>query len=233
MSFALSNESVKVTPAELRSDAEFDARTATLPAGIPRWADVTIAVIGLVILSPVFALTALAIVVSSGFPVIFRQQRVGRGGRLFYLYKLRTMTPNAQAVQVTARGDQRITPLGRFLRRSKLDEWPTLWNVVRGDMALVGPRPEVPRYVKLSDPQWQMILQVRPGITDPVTLQLRNEEDLLAQAGTDPEEFYLNELQPSKLNGYVAYLQQRSCRRDLQMLWRTLVTVATKNSVGA
>jgi lipopolysaccharide/colanic/teichoic acid biosynthesis glycosyltransferase len=218
--------------AEIVSDAGPGAPAPLINKGIPRWADVTIAAIGLIAWAPVIALIALAIAASTGLPVFFRQKRVGRGGRMFDLYKLRTMKPNAEGVQVTSRDDKRITRLGRFLRRSKLDELPTLWNVVRGDMALVGPRPEVPRYVKLSDPKWQMILQVRPGITDPVTLRLRNEEDLLAQANGDPEKYYLNELQPSKLSGYVAYLQERSCRRDLGMLWRTVVEVATKNTVG-
>ena len=218
--------------AEIRSEAGPNARAPQINKGIPRWADVTIAVIGLITLAPVIALLALAIAASSGLPVFFRQKRVGQGGRLFELYKLRTMQPNDEGVQITSRGDKRITRLGRFLRRSKLDELPALWNVVRGDMALVGPRPEVPRYVKVSDPKWQMILQVRPGITDPVTLQLRNEEDLLARSNGDPEKYYLDELQPSKLSGYVAYLQERTCRGDLRMLWRTFVDVATKNSVG-
>lgn len=219
--------------ADIISEAGLKAEALQIPAGIPRWVDVAIALLGLMVLAPLLGVLALAIIGSSGLPVIFRQQRVGQGGRMFYLYKLRTMTPNAEAVQITSRDDQRITRLGRFLRRTKLDELPALWNIVRGEMALVGPRPEVPRYVNLADPKWQMILRARPGMTDPVTLELRNEEDLVAQAKADPEEFYLNELQPSKLSGYVAYLQARSCRGDLNMLWRTLVAVATKNSVGA
>ena len=232
MSFALSNKSVKAMDAEILRDAGPSARALQINKGIPRWADLTIAVMGLIVVTPVIVVIVLAIAASSGRPVFFRQKRVGRGGRMFDLYKLRTMKPNAEGVQITSRDDKRITRLGRFLRRSKLDELPALWNVVRGDMALVGPRPEVPRYVKLSDPKWQMILQVRPGITDPVTLRLRNEEDLLAQANGNPEKYYLSELQPSKLSGYVAYLQQRTCRGDFRMLWRTIVEVATKNSVG-
>src|SRR5882762_1394873 len=228
MSFALSNKSVKAMHAEIVSEAGPSARALQINRGIPRWADVMIASIGLIVVAPVIVVMTLAIAASSGRPVFFRQKRVGRGGRTFDLYKLRSMKPNAEGVQITSRDDKRITRLGRFLRRSKLDELPALWNVLRGDMALVGPRPEVPRYVKLSDRIWQMILQVRPGITDPVTLQLRNEEDLLAQANGDPEKYYLNELQPSKLSGYVAYLQQRTCRGDLRMLWRTFVEIATK-----
>ena len=197
--------------------------------GIPRWADAAIAAIGLIVTAPVIAALALAVAVSSGLPVFFRQKRVGQGGRRFDLYKLRTMKPSVEGPQITSRGDVRITSLGRFLRRTKLDELPTLWNVLSGDMALVGPRPEVPRYVNLENPKWQAVLKVRPGITDPVTLRLRNEEDLLAQVRGDSEEYYLNELQPSKLKGYVAYLHQRTWRSDFRVLWQTLVEVGTKS----
>jgi lipopolysaccharide/colanic/teichoic acid biosynthesis glycosyltransferase len=233
MSFALSNESANAMRAEAISEERTSAPAQAIGNGIPRWADFTIAAIGLIVAGPVIAVTALAIAASSGMPVFFRQKRVGRRGEMFELYKLRTMKSSMEGPQVTSRGDGRITSLGRFLRRTKLDELPSLWNVLRGDMALVGPRPEVPRYVRLEDPQWQVILQVRPGITDPVTLRLRNEEDLMARASGDPETYYLNELQPSKLNGYVSYLQQRTCRGDLSMLWRTVVEVATKNAFGA
>lgn len=198
--------------------------------GIPRWADAVAAFAGLTLTAPLIVLMAFAIAVSSGLPVFFRQRRVGRHGRTFDLYKLRTMRVSAEGPQITSRDDQRITRLGRFLRRTKLDELPTLWNVLRGDMALVGPRPEVPRYVRLDEPLWQAILQVRPGITDPVTLQLRNEEDLLVRANGDTEKYYLNELQPSKLKGYVAYLEKRNWRSDLTVLGRTVVEVATKSN---
>jgi lipopolysaccharide/colanic/teichoic acid biosynthesis glycosyltransferase len=135
------------------------------------------------------------------------------------------MRPSDDGPQITSSRDERITRLGRFLRRTKLDELPTLWNVLRGEMALVGPRPEVPRFVKLEDPVWQAVLAVRPGITDPVTLQLRNEEDLLAGVTTDTENYYVNELQPSKLNGYVAYLEERTWRSDLKVLRQTIVEI--------
>jgi len=115
--------------------------------GLPRWAEATFAIAGLLVAAPVIALTGLGIAVFSGWPVFFRQQRVGQHGETFNLYKLRTMTPSAGGPQITSNGDSRITRLGRFLRHTKLDELPTLWNVVRGDMSLVGPRPEVPRFV--------------------------------------------------------------------------------------
>ena len=196
--------------------------------GIPRWADAAIALIGLIVLAPVIALVALAITMTSGRPVFFRQKRVGREGHLFDLVKLRTMKPSNDGPQITRKGDQRITRLGRFLRQTKLDELPTLWNVLRGDMALVGPRPEVPRYVELDDPLWQEVLNVRPGITDPVTLRLRNEEYLLAQVSGDSERYYVAELQPLKLKGYVAYLEERNWRSDLRVMWQTAVEVVSK-----
>jgi lipopolysaccharide/colanic/teichoic acid biosynthesis glycosyltransferase len=143
------------------------------------------------------------------------------------------MTPSAGGPQITSNGDSRITRLGRFLRHTKLDELPTLWNVVRGDMSLVGPRPEVPRFVQLADPIWQKVLAVRPGITDPVTLRLRSESELLAQIEGDTEEYYANELQPAKLKGYVAYLEARTWRTDLKVLLQTLAAVVVpRESTG-
>jgi lipopolysaccharide/colanic/teichoic acid biosynthesis glycosyltransferase len=115
--------------------------------------------------------------------------------------------------------------VGRFLRRSKLDELPQLWNVVRGDMSLVGPRPEVARYVDMQDPVWQRVLRVRPGITDPVTLQLRDEEALLAGVEGDRERFYREELQPEKLRQYAAYLENRSAWADVKVLYKTVLAV--------
>ncbi len=151
-------------------------------------------------------------------PALFRQQRLGRGGAPFTLFKLRTMrqaAAGAAGSYVTAGGDPRITPLGRFLRRSKLDELPQLWNIVRGDLSFVGPRPEVPAWIELGDPRWQRVLAARPGLTDPVTLRLRNEEALLAAVPGDREDFYRDHLQPWKLAGYADYLARRSAAGDL------------------
>ena len=200
--------------------------------GLPRWAEATFAIAGLVVAAPVIGLTGLGIVVFSGRPVFFRQQRVGQNGDTFNLYKLRTMTPSVGGPQITSNGDSRITRLGRFLRNTKLDELPTLWNVVRGDMSLVGPRPEVPRFVQLADPTWQKVLAVKPGITDPVTVRLRSEAELLAQIEGDTEEYYAKELQPAKLKGYVAYLEERTWRTDLKVLLQTLVAVVVPRESG-
>jgi len=193
--------------------------------GLPRWVEGLIAFLGLCLAAPLIALSGFAIAVTSGWPVLFRQTRVGKSGRNFELYKLRTMKPSTNGPQITSANDARITRLGRFLRHTKLDELPTLWNVLRGDMSLVGPRPEVPRFVRLADPIWQKVLSVRPGITDPVTLQLRSEADLLARIAGDAEQYYVNELQPAKLKGYVAYLAERTWRSDVDVVLRTVAAV--------
>ena len=209
--------------------------TRRAKSGIPRWAEVTIAFLGLIVTLPFIGLLALAIALTSKGPVFFRQKRVGQHGRLFNLYKLCTMTPSAPSdnrPQVTSSNDERITPFGRFLRRTKLDELPTLWNVLRGEMALVGPRPEVPRYVRLEDPIWQTVLAVRLGLTDPVTLKLRNEEQLLADVKADTESYYIHELQPSKLNGYVAYLEERNWWTDVRVLVNTLAAIVVPGGGG-
>src|ERR1041385_3664268 len=209
--------------------AEVSQRPADLPvagkAGSPRWADVTIAILALIFLAPAIAVLGLAIAVTSGTPVFFTQRRVGLNGELFKIYKLRTMKVSGDGPQITSRNDVRVTRLGRMLRRAKLDELPTFWNVLRGDMSLVGPRPEVPAYVNLSDPFWRVILSVRPGLTDPITVSLRNEEDLLAQAGANAEAFYVSQLQPAKLRGYIDYLQQRTVRSDVVILFRTMAEI--------
>jgi lipopolysaccharide/colanic/teichoic acid biosynthesis glycosyltransferase len=183
------------------------------------------ALAGLIFAAPLIGLSSLAILLGSPGPIIYRQTRVGRHGRLFVLYKLRTMRSSNAGPQVTAGDDARITRVGMLLRKTKLDELPELWNVFKGDMSLVGPRPEVPRYVNFDDPTWRRVLEVRPGITDPVTLRLRNEETLLAEVKGDREQFYLDTLQPFKLRGYLQYLQRRSLSNDVKILWQTAVTV--------
>jgi lipopolysaccharide/colanic/teichoic acid biosynthesis glycosyltransferase len=200
---------------------------------LPRWFEVAVATLGLIVGAPLLVAVAVAVRLSSPGPVLFRQERVGRGGRLFTMYKFRTMVVNGGGPHVTASGDPRVTGVGRWLRRLKLDELPELVNVLRGDMSLVGPRPEVPRYVDLADPCWQVVLQVRPGITDPVTVRLRHEEELLAAQGGDPEVYYRQVLQPAKLRGYVEYLEGRTWRKDLGVLVQTALAVVTPPRRGA
>jgi len=197
--------------------------------GLPRWAELTIALPLALASLPLIALLALLVRLTSGGPAFFRQTRIGLHGEPFAIVKLRTMSaaPPSQvrsrpsAPSVTASGDARVTALGRVLRATKLDELPQLWNVLRGEMALVGPRPEVPRFVDLADPAWHRVLGVRPGITDPTSLALRDEEAVLAELGGDPDTTYRERLLPRKLASQWAYIEHRSAASDLAVLART------------
>ena len=146
---------------------------------VKRAFDLFFSALGLLALSPLLLLLAMAVKLTSRGPVFFRQQRVGQGGRLFYILKLRSMVVNAEklGLSVTRDGDPRITPLGRLLRKTKLDELPQLWNVLVGDMSFVGPRPEVPGYVRQYTPGQRRVLELKPGITDLATIEFRNEEE--------------------------------------------------------
>jgi lipopolysaccharide/colanic/teichoic acid biosynthesis glycosyltransferase len=204
---------------------------ARIKPGMPRRIEVILALLALVLTAPLLALAAVAIFLTSRGSVIFRQTRIGQGGRPFTLYKVRTMkVTEEQGAGVTAADDSRILYVGRWLRRTKLDELPELWNVLRGDMSLVGPRPELPRYVDTENPLWKLVLEARPGITDPVTLSLRNEETLMSQVNDNREDFYLRRLQPFKLNGYLSYLSERSFWRDVTVLWETLRAVVVPST---
>jgi lipopolysaccharide/colanic/teichoic acid biosynthesis glycosyltransferase len=187
--------------------------------------------LGLLLLWPLLLACGLAVRFSSPGPILFRQPRVGRGGRLFTLLKFRSMRPGEAGPSITASGDPRITRVGRVLRASKLDELPELWNVLRGEMALVGPRPEVPTYVDLEDPRWRAVLEVRPGITDPVTVRLRGEERLLAGIAGDKEGFYRTALLGYKLDGYRRYLRERTWTRDLGVIYDTVWAVVAPHRV--
>lgn len=176
---------------------------------------------GLVLLSPVLLGCALAVKASSPGPVLFRQERMGRGFRPFQLLKFRSMTHGSAGAQVTSAGDRRITPVGRLLRKLKLDELPQLVNVLRGDMSLVGPRPEVRKYVEPFRADYVRILEVRPGITDFAAIEYRDEEAILARSA-DPERAYVEEVLPAKIRLYYKYLDQRSFLVDLALIFRTL-----------
>jgi lipopolysaccharide/colanic/teichoic acid biosynthesis glycosyltransferase len=176
-----------------------------------------LAAVGLALASPLLIFAGAAIVFEDGFPVLFRQTRVGMGGRTFDLWKLRSMRSSPEAALITAANDTRVTKVGRMLRRYKLDELPQLWNIVRGEMSLIGPRPEVPRFVDFHDPQWQRILSVRPGITDVVTLLYRDEEHLLS-AASNPEVYYRTVVLPEKMHLNIQYLKHRSLVRDAKLL---------------
>ena len=183
--------------------------------------DRVVCLAGLVALAPVLVVIAGLVRWGDGGPVLFRQVRVGRGGRSFVLLKFRSMRVDPGGPAITAAGDGRVTRLGRWLRAYKLDELPQLWNVVRGDMSLVGPRPEVRRYVDPGDPVWQRVLSVRPGITDLATLVYRNEEQLLA-GSAEPERFYREEILPEKLRLNLRYFELSCWARDWRLLAMTV-----------
>ena len=190
-----------------------------------RLVDIVAGLVGLVLLSPVLLLLALWVKLSSPGPVFYRAKRVVRGGQPFHLYKFRTMVVDAdrRGPGITTAGDNRITPAGKFLRRTKLDELPQLLNVLKGEMSLVGPRPEDPRYVALYTAEQRLILQERPGITSVASLQYRNEAELLC--GRDWETVYTQEILPHKLALELNYLQQRTFWRDLGLIWQTVLSV--------
>jgi lipopolysaccharide/colanic/teichoic acid biosynthesis glycosyltransferase len=190
-----------------------------------RLLDLFASLIGLILLLPLFALIAVAIRLDSPGPVLFRGQRVGRDGFQFAIYKFRTMVTDAdqQGPGITVAGDLRVTRVGRLLRRSKLDELPQLINVLRGEMSLVGPRPEDPRYVMLYTPEQRRVLSVRPGLTSPASLIYRHEEELLG--GEDWERTYLQKVMPAKLRIELEYLEHRSVWRDLTVVVQTVLAL--------
>ncbi len=185
--------------------------------------DVTAALAGLVLLSPLFAATAVWIKLDSRGPVFFRQKRVGQRGVPFEIIKFRTMRENAEdAAQLTIEHDRRITRVGKFLRRHKLDEFPQLFNVILGSMSLVGPRPEVPRYVACYPAEVRaIVLSVPPGMTDWASICYKEENAILGRTA-NPEQAYLDTILPEKLKYTVRYVQDRNFWTDLRIIFSTL-----------
>ena len=178
---------------------------------------------GLLILSPLFLILAVWIPLDSPGPVFYRQTRVGRGGRDFRIFKFRTMRVGADKGSLVTIGgrDPRVTRAGDFLRRLKLDELPQLINVLVGDMSLVGPRPEVRKYVDLYSPEQLHVLDVRPGMTDAASIKYRNESELLGQA-EDPEDYYIHVVMPDKLAINLNYVRNHSFRGDIRLIFKTI-----------
>ncbi|MCS6827020.1 MAG: sugar transferase [Caldilinea sp.] len=192
---------------------------------LQRLFDLLVAGIGLVALSPLFLLISICVKLDSPGPAFYRATRVGRSGKLFRLFKFRTMVVNADrsGPGITVAGDARVTRVGRWLRRTKIDELPQLINVLRGEMSLVGPRPEDPRYVALYTTEQRQILAYRPGITSAASLAFRHEETLLN--GPDWDVIYREKIMPTKLAIDLAYMAQRSLYTDLQLILRTIVSM--------
>ena len=193
---------------------------------LKRAMDVVISGCALAVLWPVLLLIALAIRIDDPGPVFYRQVRVGRGGREFRIYKFRTMVVDAdkKGLQITVGRDNRITRVGAFLRKTKLDELAQLINVFTGEMSFVGPRPEVPKYVDLYTPYQRQVLLVRPGITDYASIAYRNENDLLAGA-QDPERMYIDVIMPDKIELNMKYLREISPLADIRLILSTVIAV--------
>jgi lipopolysaccharide/colanic/teichoic acid biosynthesis glycosyltransferase len=186
--------------------------------------DIAMSAAALLLLLPVMVLIGAAVWLESGRPIFFGQTRMGRDFRPFRIMKFRSMRA-ARGPSITVAGDRRVTRVGAILRASKMDELPQFWNVLRGEMSLVGPRPEVLSYVDLYRREYAPVLAIRPGITDLASLAYRREETLLA-AQADPERFYREVLLPSKLKLADEYIQRRSFWLDLQILIRTVRAAA-------
>lgn len=187
--------------------------------------DVLMSASVLIVLSPLLLVLSAAILIDSGFPVFFSQERVGRGFRKFKLRKFRTMRKAGSGPLITVGGDSRVTRFGRLLRKAKLDEVPQFWNVLRGEMSVVGPRPEVMEYVELYRERYQRILSVRPGITDLASIHFRNEEEILALS-RDPLGEYRERILPMKLDLADRYLESRTLFGDLAIILRTANIIA-------
>ena len=189
-----------------------------------KWvADRVVALVGLIILAPLLLVVAvLARVRMPDGPVIFRQERVGRRGKSFTLYKFRTMVMQHQGAAISVGGEGRITPFGAKLRRYKLDELPQLWNVLIGDMSLVGPRPDVPSEIEKLTLEQKRILDVRPGITSPASLKYRNEERIL-QGKEDPLRYYDEVVLPDKIRMNLDYVDNWSLWKDVVCIVKTVL----------
>ncbi|KGN70206.1 sugar transferase [Porphyromonas sp. COT-239 OH1446] len=188
--------------------------------------DIVMSLIGLLLLSPLFVIIAIWIKVDSQGPVFYKQIRVGRDNKDFQLYKFRSMRPGSDKGSLITVGgrDPRVTPSGYYIRKFKLDEFPQLINVLKGDMSVVGPRPEVRRYVDLYTAEQMQVLKVRPGITDLASIKYRNENELLESA-EDPEAFYREVIMPDKLKINLEYIKDQSFVKDLSIILMTLRAV--------
>ncbi len=186
--------------------------------------DIVCAALGLLVLSPVLLVCALLVGLTSPGGVLFRQERVGKDGVPFTIYKFRSMRKDNAGLKISTSGDSRITPVGRVLRKAKLDELPQLWNVLKGDMSFVGPRPEVREYTDLYTPEQRQVLLLRPGITGLASIRYRNENELLT-ASDDPNRTYIEEIMPAKLALDLEYIPRACVSYDIKLILETLVTV--------
>lgn len=188
-----------------------------------RLTDIVFSFLGLLVISLFLLIVAIMIKCDSKGPVLFKQTRVGRNGKEFKIWKFRTMVTDAESkgLQISSSDDARITRVGRGLRKTKIDELPQLFNVLFGKMSLVGPRPEVPRYVSMYTEEQRRVLSVRPGITDFASIEYRHENDILAGA-EDKEAVYVNEIMPAKLELNLKYVQKITFCKDIKLIFKTV-----------
>lgn len=186
--------------------------------------DILCSLLGLVVLSPVLLVVSVLVAVTSPGGVFFRQERIGKDGRPFRIFKFRSMRKDNAGLKITTGNDSRITPVGRFLRKSKIDELPQLINVLAGDMSFVGPRPEVADYVNLYTPYQRQVLLVRPGITGLASIRFRNENDLLT-ASDDPNRTYVEQIMPRKIDLDLEYIPHASVFYDIKLIFQTFAVV--------
>ncbi|MBR4786293.1 MAG: sugar transferase [Bacteroidales bacterium] len=191
-----------------------------------RLLDIICSLLALVVFSPLWILIALAIVLESRGGVLYRQERVGRNNRDFMLYKFRTMRTGSDKKGLLTVGDRdsRVTRVGYFLRKYKLDEFPQLVNIIKGDMSIVGPRPEVRKYVDMYTPEQMKVLSVRPGLTDYASVRYVHESEILARSD-NPEQTYIDEVMPAKLALNLEYIQNQSLREDIKLIFQTFAAI--------
>ena len=195
-----------------------------LNQAVKRIFDFLLSLFGIIILSPIFIIVSIAIKLDSKGSILFLQKRVGRYGKEFNIYKFRTMVTDAEKLgkQITVGKDNRITKVGAFLRKFKIDELPQLLNVLKGDMSLVGPRPEVPKYVALYNEEQRKVLDIRPGITDMASLRYKDENDILGKVD-NPEEYYINVIMKDKLNLNLEYIEKSNVFFDIYLILKTII----------
>lgn len=193
---------------------------------IKRLFDIIVSILVLAIIWPVLLVIAISIIIESTGGVFFKQQRVGRGERVFWIYKFRTMSPDSESKGLLTVGgrDTRITQVGYYLRKFKLDELAQLFNILKGDMSWVGPRPEVPKYVNMYTEEQKIVLSIRPGLTDYASLAFINENEIL-QKSPHPEQTYINEIMPTKLQMNLRYIKEKSLLTDFKIMWKTFLKI--------
>lgn len=188
--------------------------------------DIVFSIIGIIIFSPILIIISILIKIDSKGPIIFKQKRMGKNMKEFYIYKFRTMFTHADKnlLLTVGNNDNRITKIGYWLRKFKIDELPQLFNVLKGDMSFVGPRPEVEKYVKFYTEEEKRIFALKPGITDYSSIHFRNENELLKDK-ENPEEFYIKNLLPLKLKMNLEYLDDNSVGKDIKIIFKTFIYI--------